>query len=177
MSLEKVIRLKEKGEIKEALDSCLELLSSSPSDPQARVLLANLYYLKGCVDLCVEEIRKLRIQHPERVSLKRLHVALEPDLIEDESEKESISEERSPARSTEVEQTEVEQREAGQGGAVEQGANTEQAPLREAQRGLGSTPQKGKIKSSDIKSTIDADDQVLAESDFDFDDLDLLIDD
>ena len=133
MSLDTALQFLREGQIDEAISECLTYIADFPDDPQSRVLLANGYYLKGCTELASEEIIKLRSKYPQKISLKRLYMALQLDadddlLAEGEYNKEPLAEQERESATSELDRGDRE------------------------------------------------DDDVLAESDFDIEDLDLLID-
>lgn len=76
--LNAAIAEKEEGRIGTAFESLLQVLRFNPTDPKARLLLAELFYRGGSHELAVEEVRKLRERIPESESLARLLQALDP---------------------------------------------------------------------------------------------------
>ncbi len=83
-SIDEVLKLRDSGDLPDSLLTCLKFLSAAPEDPQGRLLLANLYYLLGCVELASEEVRELFKKYPEKGSLKKLLGALDPTYSESE---------------------------------------------------------------------------------------------
>ncbi|MCI5065927.1 hypothetical protein MRY87_09405 [bacterium] len=179
---EEAVAARNEGNIDIALSKALRLLAETPESPRGRLLLANLFYLSGCLELAVEEVHRLAEKHPERPSLTRLLKTLDPTalLSTDKGEK---KEEAPPDAEKDVQagaersktagpvDGQVSNR-AGTGGANDHSSSGgAQATSREA----SATPKKKTPLAESPSSP--KEDGVIAEADFDFEDFDLLQDD
>lgn len=153
---------RDSGDLDSALKTILQLLSQTPDSPRARLLLANIYYLLGCVELSAEEVSRLHERFPDRESLHRLLKRLDPSFDEVSASSETVGEadEVTSAPKPETEDTDPSERETERNA----GEKTELAP----------PPQS--VTAPEKASPKPASEEVIAETDFEFDDIDLLED-
>lgn len=149
------------GAFGKCFESITKALSIAPSSPQARLLLANLFYHVECPDLAVQEVRLLKDRFPGRESLARLLVALDP------------SEASTSKASSEAQELAPEARVVSNKTSHETRTET---PVQNATDDLEGGVGEGKDLSKQAYISVPAgkSEEVLAETDFDFDDLDLL---
>ncbi|MCB0320534.1 MAG: hypothetical protein KDD60_06360 [Bdellovibrionales bacterium] len=133
--LEEAVEARERGDLMNSLALCLEHLADSPNDPQGHLLLANLYYLSGCAELAASSVMDLFRRFPDKLSLQKLLVALNPNLTLEELSAANLSK-----------------------------ANPSEVNVVSSVQGEGD-------KDKELRESSDS---VLAESEFDFDELNLL---
>ncbi|MCB0328326.1 MAG: hypothetical protein KDD70_01650 [Bdellovibrionales bacterium] len=147
--LEEAIGLRDRGELVQSLATVLRVLADGSNSPQGKLLLAQLFYLSDCPELAKDVVVQLQGEYPDKETLIRLLCALDPSYVPKDSEEEGVD----PAISRES-----------------RPSSTASSSVASAMEGETS------LERSGLKDTPPASDAVIAETDFEFDDLDLLDD-